>query len=156
VIAFIPNEALLSAANEGDAGLMDYALSKSVVLASPVSLWAVLKTVAFTWRQDVLTEDAKRLFDLSRELYTRLTTLAEHAEKLRRSIDATVTNYNTFASSLESRVLVTARKLDDLDESKVIAEPKLIESRPKQLTAPELAEAVEVELIEDFELDSPS
>ncbi|HWK20260.1 MAG TPA: DNA recombination protein RmuC [Microbacteriaceae bacterium] len=156
VIAFIPNEALLSAANEGDAGLMDYALSKSVVLASPVSLWAVLKTVAFTWRQDVLTEDAKRLFDLSRELYTRLTTLAEHAEKLRRSIDATVTNYNTFASSLESRVLVTARKLDDLDESKVIAEPKLIETRPKQLTAPELAEAVEVELIEDFELDAPS
>ena len=155
VIAFIPNEALLSAANEGDAGLMDYALSKGVVLASPVSLWAVLKTVAFTWRQDVLTEDAKRLFDLSRELYTRLTTLAEHAEKLRRSIDATVTSYNTFASSLESRVLVTARKLDDLDESRVIAEPRLIETRPKPLTAPELAEAVEVELIEGFELDAP-
>lgn len=156
VIAFIPNEALLSAANEGDAGLMDYALSKGVVLASPVSLWAVLKTVAFTWRQDVLTEDAKRLFDLSRELYTRLSTLAEHAEKLRRSIDATVTNYNTFASSLESRVLVTARKLDELDESKVLAEPRFIENRPKQLTAPELAEAVEVELIEDLELESPN
>jgi len=159
VIAFIPNEALLSAANEGDAGLMDYALSKGVVLASPVSLWAVLKTVAFTWRQDVLTEDAKRLFDLSRELYTRLTTLAEHAERLRRSIDATVTNYNTFASSLESRVLVTARKLDDLDESKVIAEAKLIESRPKQLTAPELADAVDAELIEDSavaESDAPA
>lgn len=175
VIAFIPNEALLSAANEGDAALMDYALSKGVVLASPVSLWAVLKTVAFTWRQDVLTEDAKRLFDLSRELYTRLTTLAEHADKLRRSIDATVTNYNTFASSLESRVLVTARKLDELDEAKVIAQPKYIENRPKQLTAPELAESVqfeveadvevevetkvelvEVESAEDFELDAPN
>lgn len=156
VIAFIPNEALLSAANEGDSGLMDYALSKNVVLASPVSLWAVLKTVAFTWRQDVLTEDAKRLFDLSRELYTRLTTLAEHAEKLRRSIDATVTNYNTFASSLETRVLVTARKLDDLDESKVLAEPKLIETRPRQLTAPELIDTVEAEVIEVFELDAPA
>ena len=66
-----------------------------------------------------------------------------------------MTSYNTFASSLESRVLVTARKLDDLDESRVIAEPRLIETRPKPLTAPELAEAVEVELIEGFELDAP-
>lgn len=153
VIAFIPNEALLAAANEGDSGLMDYAMSKGVVLASPVSLWAVLKAVAFTWRQDVLTEDAKRLFDLSRELYARLSTLAEHADKLRRSIDATVTNYNTFASSLESRVLVTARKLDELDEAKVINSPVLIEGRPKQLTAPELVDSVEVELIDALELD---
>ena len=64
----------------------------------------------------------------------------EHAEKLRRSIDSTVTSYNNFASSLESRVLVTARKLDALDESKVLGEPTLVEDRPKQLSAVELVD----------------
>jgi DNA recombination protein RmuC len=138
VIAFIPSEALLAAALEQDPTLLEYAFNKRVALASPVNLWAVLKTVALTWQQDLLTEDAKRLFDLSKELYARLATLGEHADKLRRSIDSTVSNWNTFASSLESRVLVTARKLGDLDESKVMGEQKVIDSRPKQLTAVEL------------------
>lgn len=137
-IAFIPSEPLLAAALEHDPGLLDYAFSKNIALASPVNLWAVLKTVAFTWQQDVLTEDAKRLFDLSKELYGRLGTLAEHAEKLRRSIDSTVSSYNQFASSLENRVLVTARKLDALDESKIIGMPLMVEQQPKQLTAIEL------------------
>jgi DNA recombination protein RmuC len=137
-VAFIPSESLLAAALEQDASLLDYAFSKRIALASPVNLWAVLKTVAFTWQQDVLTEDAKRLFDLSKELYGRLGTLAEHADKLRRAIDGTVTSYNQFASSLENRVLVTARKLDALDESKVIGTPVLIDQQPRQLTAVEL------------------
>ncbi len=138
VIAFIPSEALLAAALEQDPALLEYAFNKRVALASPVNLWAVLKTVALTWQQDLLTEDAKRLFDLSKELYARLATLGEHADKLRRSIDSTVSNWNTFASSLESRVMVTARKLGELDESKVLGEQKGIDSRPKQLTAVEL------------------
>ena len=137
-VAFIPSEPLLAAALEHDPGLLDYAFSKNIALASPVNLWAVLKTVAFTWQQDVLTEDAKRLFDLSKELYGRLGTLADHAEKLRRSIDSTVSSYNQFASSLENRVLVTARKLDALDESKVIGTPGIVDQQPKQLTAVEL------------------
>jgi DNA recombination protein RmuC len=137
-VAFIPSEPLLAAALESDPGLLDYAFSKNIALASPVNLWAVLKTVAFTWQQDVLTEDAKRLFDLSKELYGRLGTLAEHADRLRRSIDSTVSSYNQFASSLENRVLVTARKLDALDESKVIGTPQLVDVQPKQLTAIEL------------------
>ena len=65
-IAFIPNEPLLAAALEQDPGLLEYAFSKRIALASPVSFWAVLKTVAFTWQQDVLTEDAKKLFDLGK------------------------------------------------------------------------------------------
>jgi DNA recombination protein RmuC len=138
VIAFIPSEALLAAALEQDPGLLDYAFNKRVALSSPISLWAVLKTVALTWQQDVLTEDAKRLFDLGKELYARLATLGEHADKLRRSIDSTVSHWNSFANSLESRVLVTARKMGDLDESKVLPEQKAIDSRPRQLTAVEL------------------
>ena len=117
---------------------MEYAFSKRVILANPATLWALLKTIAFTWQQDVLTEDAKRLFDLGKELYSRLSTLSEHADKLRRSIESTVTSYNQFASSLEQRVLVTARKLDALDESKVIATPPAIDEQPKRLSQPEL------------------
>lgn len=138
VIAFIPSESLVSAAMEADPSIMDYAFSKRVALASPVTLWSVLKTVAFSWQQDVLTEDAKRLFDLGKELYARLSTLSEHADKLRRSIDSTVNSYNQFATSLESRVLVTARKLNALDESKVIGETVAVDNTPKHLTAAEL------------------
>ena len=98
----------------------------------------MLKTVAFTWQQDVLTEDAKRLFDLGRELYARLGTLADHADGLRRAIETTVSRYNAFASSLEQRVLVTARRLDGLDESRVLGEPALIEAQPRPFTQPEL------------------
>ncbi|MBU1588713.1 MAG: DNA recombination protein RmuC, partial [Actinobacteria bacterium] len=105
---------------------------------SPVTLWSVLKTVAFSWQQDVLTDQAKTLFDLSKELYSRLATLSEHADKLRRSIDSTVSSYNQFANSLETRVLVTARKLNALDESKVIGTAATIETGAKQLTAVEM------------------
>ena len=139
-IAFIPNEPLLAAALEHDPMLLEHAFSRRVALASPVSLWAVLKTVAFTWQQDVLTEDAKRLFDLGKELYSRIGTMAEHAEGLRRSIESTVTKYNAFASSLEQRVLVTARRLDGLDESRVIGEPGMIEAQPKPLTQVEFSD----------------
>ena len=138
-IAFIPNEPLLAAAMETDPNLMDYAFSKRIILANPGTLWALLKTIAFTWQQDVLTEDAKRLFDLGKELYGRLATLAEHADRLRGAIESTVNHYNKFASSLEQRVLVTARKLDALDESKVIGEPRAIDETPKHLTQNEFA-----------------
>jgi DNA recombination protein RmuC len=123
---------------------MDYAFSKRVALASPVTLWSVLKTVAFSWQQDVLTEDAKNLFDLGKELYARLATLSDHADKLRRSIDSTVSSYNQFANSLESRVLVTARKLNALDESKVLGTTAQIETTPKALTS------------DEFQLESPA
>jgi DNA recombination protein RmuC len=148
-IAFIPNESLLAAALATDPGLLEHAFSKRIALASPVSFWAVIKTVAFTWQQDVLTEDAKRLFDLGRELYARLSTLSDHADALRSSIERTVTSYNKFASSLEQRVLVTARRLDSLDESRVIGEPRLIESTPRHLTQSEFA------LLDELERELP-
>ncbi len=157
VIAFIPSESLVSSALEADPGIMDYAFGKRVALASPVTLWSVLKTVAFSWQQDVLTDQAKTLFDLGKELYQRLATLSEHADKLRRSIDSTVNSYNQFANSLETRVLVTARKLNALDESKVLGEAKTIEQSARQLTAVEmeLASLDELEGVARPELDIP-
>lgn len=141
-IAFIPNEPLLAAALDKDPALLEYAFSKRIALASPVSFWAVLKTIAFTWQQEVLTDEAKMLFDLSKELYARVAKLAEHADTLGGAIERSVKAYNQFASSLETRVLVTARRLDSLDESTVITTPRSIEEQPRQLTAAELTEAL--------------
>jgi DNA recombination protein RmuC len=138
VIAFIPSESLVSSALEADPAIMDYAFGKRVALASPVTLWSVLKTVAFSWQQDVLTEDAKALFDLSRELYARLSKLSEHVEKLGRSIERSVKDYNAFVGSLERQVLPSARKLNALDETKVLGPLAGIEETPRELTAFEL------------------
>lgn len=141
VVAFIPNEALLQAALETDPTLMDDAFARKVALTSPVTLWAVLKSVAFAWQQQSLTDDAKTLFDLSRELYDRFAVLGERATKLGTAITRTVGAYNQFASSLESRVLVTARKLQNIDQNKVIDPVLIIESDKtnlRELTAPEL------------------
>jgi len=143
VIAFIPSESLVSSAMEADPGIMDYAFSKRVALASPVTLWSVLKTVAFSWQQDVLTADAKVLFDLSRELYGRLSTMAGHVEKLGRSIESTIKNYNGFVGSMERQVFPTARKLQRLDESTVLGPLDAIEEGPRELTAMELVAELE-------------
>lgn len=143
VIAFIPSESLVSSAMEADPAIMDYAFSKRVALASPVTLWSVLKTVAFSWQQDVLTADAQVLFDLSRELYSRLSTMAGHVEKLGRAIESTIKNYNGFVGSLERQVLPTARKLQKLDESTVLGPLAAIEDAPRDQTAMELVAALE-------------
>ncbi|MBX3092999.1 MAG: DNA recombination protein RmuC [Cryobacterium sp.] len=138
VIAFIPSESLVSSALEADPAIMDYAFGKRVALASPVTLWSVLKTVAFAWQQNVLTEDAKLLFDLSKELYGRLTKLSDHVEKLGRSIERSVKDYNAFVGSLERQVLPSARRLSALDESRVLGTLPGIEEAPRELTAFEL------------------
>lgn len=140
VIAFIPNESLLQAALETDPTLMDDAFARKVALTSPITLWAVLKSVAYAWQQQSLTDDAKMLFDLSRELYERFAVLGERATKLGTAITRTVGAYNAFASSLESRVLVTARKLQRMDQGKVIESVEIIPSEKadiRELTAPE-------------------
>ena len=134
-IAFIPNDELLRVALETDPSLQEYGFAKGVILATPTNLWGLLKTVAFTWKQDVLTQDAKVLFDLGRELYGRVVKLSEHAEKLRRSLESTVKSYNAFAGTLESRVLVTARKLDRFDDSVLVVPARQVETAPRALTA---------------------
>lgn len=153
VIAFIPSESLVSSALEADPSIMEFAFGKRVALASPVTLWSVLKTVAFSWQQDVLTQDAKVLFDLSRELYSRLATTATHIEKLGRSIERTVKDYNGFVGSMERQVLPTARKLNALDESKVLAPLVGIEETPRELVAYELVAEIEPT---DSPTDSPT
>ncbi|HEU0257095.1 MAG TPA: DNA recombination protein RmuC [Microbacteriaceae bacterium] len=138
VVAFIPSESLLSAALEADPALLDYSFEKHVALASPVNLWAVLKTVAYTWQEQAVTGEARALFQLGTQLYDRLATLAGHADRLRKSLQSTVEHYNKFANSLESRVLVTARRFPGIDETKLLPQAAVIEESPRMLTAPEL------------------
>lgn len=144
VVCFIPSESLLAAALEEDPSLLDYAFTKRVALASPVNLWAVLKTVAFTWTQQDVSTEARRLFELGNELYQRLGGLASHTDDLRRAIERTVDSYNRFAGSLESRVLVSARRFPGIDDTKLdaTAPPASIEKTPRRLVAPELTEHV--------------
>ena len=149
VIAFIPSESLLSAALDADPALLEYAFKKNVALASPVSLFSVLKTINFIWRQNADESSVRNMIKLGKELYERVGKVAEHADKLGRSITSTVKDYNQFVSSLEGRMLVTARKLNDLDENALgteeISAPKELEIAPVQLTASELAVAPEIE-----------
>ncbi len=144
VVCFIPSESLLAAALEEDPSLLDYAFGRRVALASPVNLWAVLKTVAYTWTQQDVSTEARRLFDLGNELYQRLGALASHTDDLRRAIERTVDSYNRFAGSLESRVLVSARRFPGIDDTKLdaTATPQLIGKAARKLTAPELVEGL--------------
>lgn len=137
VVCFIPAESILAAALTADAGLLDHALSRNVVLASPSTLLAVLKSVAFTWRQDVLTDSARELFELARQLYDRMGTLGENVGKLGSSLKSSVDRYNAMVGTLEARILPTARKLNTLDEAG-LATPSLVEATPRALVAPEL------------------
>jgi DNA recombination protein RmuC len=143
VVCFVPSESLLAAALEEDPALLDYAFGKRVALASPVNLWAVLKTVAYTWTQQDVSQEARALFELGNQLYDRLGSLASHADDLRRAIERTVDSYNKFVGSLESRVLVTARRFPGIDATKLdaVSTPAAIEKAPRRLTAPELLEA---------------
>lgn len=141
VICFIPTEALLSAALEADPDLLEWAFAKRVALASPVSVWSVMKTVAFAWQQDALTQDAKTLFETGRELHSRLGTLAGHIAKLGRSIQSSVTDYNKFLGTLERRVIPSTRKLSQLGDGEGMPEtlPGIDES-VRELTAAELTD----------------
>ena len=138
VICFIPNESLLATALDEDPTLLDYAFARRVALASPVNLWAVLKTVAFSWTQQDVSAEAKRLFELGSTLYQRLGSLAGHADALRRAIERTVESYNRFAGSLETRVLATARQFPGIDDTRLLPEVAPVTTSPRSLSAVEL------------------
>ncbi|WP_082539330.1 DNA recombination protein RmuC [Microbacterium sp. Root553] len=141
VICFLPSESLLAAAIDEDPTLLDYAFSRRVALASPVNLWAVLKTVAYTWTQQEVSTEARALLTLGTQLYDRLGVLAGHADDLRRALERTVDSYNRFAGSLENRVLVTARQFPGISATTLDAAPPTIAAQTRRFTAPELVEA---------------
>jgi DNA recombination protein RmuC len=141
VVCFVPGEAFLAAACEADPALLEHAMSRRVVLATPTTLLALLRTVALTWQQDAVAGNARELFEVGRELYERLGTLGGHTAALGRTLHRAVEDYNRFVGTLERRVLVSARRIRDLDladEDLPALEP--LEDTVRPLTAPELLE----------------
>ena len=114
VVMFLPGETLFSAALQHDLELIEYGLKQRVLLASPITLIALLTTVAHTWRQEALAENHREVAELGKELYERVATFTEYFEDLRRKLDGSVQAYNRAVASFEARVLVSARRLKDL------------------------------------------
>ncbi|NLU79353.1 DNA recombination protein RmuC [Micromonospora sp. HNM0581] len=139
VVLFVPADPFLDVALQRDPTLLEHAFARNVVLATPATLVALLRTVAWSWRQEQLTRNAMAVHTVARELYGRLSTLGDHVGKLGASLGSAVTAYNRAVGSLEARVLVSARKLAELGVSdQELPTPGQVELAPRQPQAPEL------------------
>ncbi|MEV4277362.1 DNA recombination protein RmuC [Actinoplanes xinjiangensis] len=140
VVLFVPADPFLDAALQRDPALMEHAFRRNIVLATPATLIAMLRTVAYSWRQEALTRNAAAVHGLARELYGRLSTLGDHVDKLGTALGGAVTAYNRAVGSLESRVLVSARKLAEMGVSdEELFPPVQVETAPRQPQAPEFS-----------------
>ena len=139
VILFIPGEAFLAPALEHDPGLLEHALGRKVHIATPTTLVTMLRTAQYAWQQAALADNARAVFDLGRELYDRLGGLGRHVDQLGRALTKAVSAYNQTVGSLESRVLVTARRLNELSVVDGELDPLVpVEETTRALSAPEL------------------
>ncbi|NYE35391.1 DNA recombination protein RmuC [Nocardioides cavernae] len=140
VVLFLPGEAILQAALQAVPDLVEQAAARNVVLATPSTLIALLRTVAQGWQHEVLNEQAQAVQRLGQELHSRLGSMAGHLDRVGRSLNASVVAYNQAMGSLEGRVLVSARRFADLGvTNEQLDQPRQVETVPRSLAAPELA-----------------
>jgi DNA recombination protein RmuC len=140
VVLFIPGEAFLAPALEHDPALLEHAMARKVHIATPTTLVSMLRTAQYAWQQDALAENARAAFDLGRELYERISSLGRNMDRLGRALSSAVTTYNQTVGSVESRVLVSARRLSQLGVvDGELEAPALIEEATRTLSAPELS-----------------
>jgi DNA recombination protein RmuC len=143
VVLFVPGESFLSAALESDPTLLEYAANRHVVLATPTTLIALLRTVAYAWTQQTLADKTREIHELGRDVYERLATMSGHLDRLGRSLNGAVSAYNRAVGSLENRVLVSARHFRDLGvAADELRAPDPVVDVPRQLTAAELMDRV--------------
>jgi len=148
VVLFVPGDPFLEAALQSDPALLEHAFERNIVISTPTTLIALLRTVAYTWRQEVLARNAARVHELGRELHSRLATMGGHVARLGKQLGGAVEAYNRTVTSLESRVLVTARRFGELG---VVAEqldtPEQVERSPRAVQAVELVASATDSLI---------
>jgi DNA recombination protein RmuC len=139
VVLFVPGEAFLAPALEHDPGLLEHAIAHKVHIATPTTLVTMLRTAQYAWQQAALSDNARAVFDLGRELYDRITSLGKNVDGLGKALTNAVTAYNRTVGSLESRVLVSARKLNELGIVEAELEPlQPVDEAVRSLSAPEL------------------
>jgi DNA recombination protein RmuC len=144
VVAFIPGDPLLSTALEHEPGLMEYAVANHVLLATPTSLIALLRAVAYGWQQESLAENAREVQLLGAELYRRLSVLGDHVSAVGKGLNTAVAAYNKAVGSLEGRVLVTARRFAEMGVvgvGEALDPPSVVDSTTRALQSPELGPA---------------
>ncbi len=139
VVMFVPGESFLQAACSVDGALIEQAMQEGVVLASPTTLVALLRAVAYGWRQEQIAENAVKISDLGRELYDRVRVFTGHLQDIGKRLDSATDAYNKAVGSLESRVLPTARRFKELGAASGAELPEVepVDSRARQLSAPE-------------------
>jgi DNA recombination protein RmuC len=140
VVMFLPGETFFSAACQHDPSLIEFGVGEQVIPASPTTLIALLRAIAYGWRQESIARNAQDISKLGRELYERLGNMAEHFEDMRKALVRTVDSYNDAIGSLEGRVLVSARRFRDLgiagDE---LPEAQTVQLGARRLNAPEMS-----------------
>ncbi len=144
VVMFVPDETLLRSAHEHDASLTEEAWAQNVILASPSTLMSLLRTVAAVWQQETVAQSARAVHELGGELAHRLDTFVGHLGKVGRGLNTAVGSYNEAVGSLESRVLVTARKLSEHGIAAELEPPNQVESHARALAAPDDSPVVEL------------
>lgn len=139
VVLFVPAESFLAAALETDGTLIEYAAARQVVLATPTTLIALLRTVAHGWSHEALADQAREIHRLGRELHGRLASMSGHLDQVGRSLNAAVGHYNLAVGSLETRVLVSARRFGDLSVTDdELPAPRQVESTSRSVSSAEL------------------
>ena len=141
VVMFVPGESFLSAALDHEPDLITQAMDARVLIATPTTLFALCKAVAYGWRAEEQSRNAEHVAKLGKELYKRLSVMGGHAAAVGRALDTAVGKYNQFVGSLESQVMVSAKRFEDLHvdhEGKDLPELPPVEGSPRSLSRPEL------------------
>jgi len=144
VVMFIPGETFVSAAAEVDPGLIEYAFERKVLIATPTTLMALIKAIAYGWQQEKMAENAVEVQRLAKDLYDRLGVFAEHLDRVGRSLGQSVEHYNRAVGSLEGRVLPSARRFESLGVvagTAGIGSPGALATEPRKLSAAEFVKA---------------